>query len=710
LYSEDEYVRAKRARSVLCLPIVKRTKLVGALYLENNLTPRAFTSDRVSVLELVASQAAISLENARLYSDLQRSEAFLAQGQSISSTGSWGWSVRSGKISWSVVTFRIFEYDLTATPSIELLLRRVHPEDRALLQQVIDRASNEGTNFDTEYRLLMPDGRVKHLHVLAQAQQESSGHLEFVGAVTDITAAKQAEEKIRQSERELRQLLDNTPEHITEFGPDGSPLNNNRAALDYHGLTLEEWRRADLHRLLHPQDAERMRREQASRFLSGSSYEIEARLRRRDGQYRWFLFRFNPMLDEQGRLTRWYAAATDIEDRKQAEEKLQQSEAYLAEAQRLSHTGSWAWTTATGEIRYWSEECYRVLGFDPHGGQPLFETFFQRIHSDDRAKTRERLESARREKTEFELDSKIVHPGGETRDIRVVGHPVLSASGDLVEFVGTVIDVTERKWAEEEHARLEQRLRQAEKMEAVGRFAGGIAHDFNNILSGILAYGEMLFEEAPSDSPRKGHAQNVLTAANRGRALIEQILAYSRSQRGKRAPADIADVVAEALELVRGSLPANIRLEASPPESPLVVIGDATQLHQVVMNLCSNAIQAMSGGGMLGVALEAADLLAPRALSHGTLGSGRYVRLTVEDRGCGMDEATLSRIFEPFFTTKKIGRGTGLGLSTVYAIVADLGGAIDVKSAVNQGSTFAIYLPLGGDHFAVAVEAEDRRH
>ncbi len=253
-------------------------------------------------------------------------------------------------------------------------------------------------------------------------------------------------------------------------------------------------------------------------------------------------------------------------------------------------------------------------------------------------------------------------------------------------------DITERKLAQAERERLEQRLRQAEKMEAVGRLAGGVAHDFNNVLAGIFAFGEMLVEETPAGSPLKRYAQNVLIAATRGRALVEQILGYSRSQRGKRVPVDIAHVVAETLELVRGSLPANIRLEASAPESPLVVIGDATRLHQVVTNLCSNAIQAMSGGGTLRVALDAAGIEAGRALSHGTLGSGRYVRLSVEDSGSGMDEATLSRIFEPFFTTKEIGQGTGLGLALVHAIVTDSGGAIDVKSALKQGSTFTIYL------------------
>jgi PAS domain S-box-containing protein len=332
LYSEDEYVRQNRPRSVLCLPIVKQTKLVGALYLENNLTPCAFTSDRVAVLELLASQAAISLENAALYSDLQRSEGFLAQAQSISRTGSFGWSVLSGEIYWSEETYNIFDHNRAARPTLELVRQRIHPEDSDLAQQALERAINERTGFDIEHRLLMPDGRVKHIHVLAHALKTSSGNLEYVGAVTDLTTAKQAEAKIRQSERELRQVLDFSPQHIAEFGPHReSRLYTNKAALDYYGLTLEEWQRSDLKELLHPQDAERIKRESQNSFLTGSPYETEARLRRKDGKYRWFLFRLNPVLDEQGPITRWYAAGTDIDDRKQAEQRLQNENIALRE-------------------------------------------------------------------------------------------------------------------------------------------------------------------------------------------------------------------------------------------------------------------------------------------------------------------------------------------------------------------------------------------
>jgi formate hydrogenlyase transcriptional activator len=214
----------------------------------------------------------------------------------------------------------------------EFWFNRIHPEDRRTVQQVFERRESQKTNYQADYRIVLPDGTIKHLHVIGHPVLNQSGDLkEFVGTSMDVTDAKQAEAKIRQSERELRQLLDFTPMHITEFGPDGSPLYNNQAALDYHGLTVNEWKSADLHSLLHPQDAERVASDGAGKFLSGSPFEMEVRLKRKDGQYRWFFFRFNPIRDDQGRLTRWYAAATDVEDRKQAEQRLQNENVALRE-------------------------------------------------------------------------------------------------------------------------------------------------------------------------------------------------------------------------------------------------------------------------------------------------------------------------------------------------------------------------------------------
>jgi signal transduction histidine kinase len=261
-----------------------------------------------------------------------------------------------------------------------------------------------------------------------------------------------------------------------------------------------------------------------------------------------------------------------------------------------------------------------------------------------------------------------------------------------------------RRRAQAEQERLQGRLRQAEKMEAVGRLAGGIAHDFNNILGGILGYGEMLAEGAAEGSPQQRFARNLLVAANRARGLVEQILAYSRTQKVTRAPVDLGRIVRETLQVIRGSMPAGIALELKLPDAPLAVMGDPTQLHQVVMNLCTNAIHAMGEAGTLSVSLEPVDLEDELAFAQDALAPGRYLKLRVSDTGSGMDAATLARIYEPFFTTKEVGHGTGLGLSLVYGIVADSGGATHVTSKVGHGSDFEIYLPRTDASVAVKDE------
>jgi PAS domain S-box-containing protein len=314
------------------VPIVKQSKLVGVLYLENNLTPRAFTSDRVAVLELLASQAAISLENAGLYSDLQRNATLLAAAQSLSHTGCFGWSVASGEVYWSAETYNIFEHDPAVKPTLEMVLRRIHPDDRDFVRQTLDRASEARADFDLEYRWLMPNSSVKHLHVSACALTTSSGDLEFLGAATDVTAAKQAEEKIRQDADELRRITDAIPQLIVVLNPDGRTVYVNRVALEYTGLSIEELQaEGSRDHIFHPDDNESLREVRQNALLKGIPFETERRVLGKDGKYRWYLIRYNPFRDEQGRLVRWYATGTDIEDRKLAEQRLQNENIVLRE-------------------------------------------------------------------------------------------------------------------------------------------------------------------------------------------------------------------------------------------------------------------------------------------------------------------------------------------------------------------------------------------
>ena len=344
-----------------------------------------------------------------------------------------------------------------------------------------------------------------------------------------------------------------------------------------------------------------------------------------------------------------------------------------------------------GGILYASPAIERMFGYtmDELRGTEVMDL----IHPEQRENALKLRAELMRQPGKVSVDDvRVRHKDGSYRWIELTRKNLLHEPS-VRSVVFNFRDITERKQAEAEQQRLETRLRQAEKLEAVGRLAGGIAHDFNNILGGILGYAEMLAEKAPAGSPLKRYADNVLTGATRASGLVAQILSYSRSQRGKRAAVDLGRVVAETLELVRGSLPPGIRLESEFSSSEIYVVGDATQLHQVTMNLCTNAYHAMGDQGTLRIKLESEEVKAERPLAHSVLHTGTYARLTVEDTGSGMDEATLARIFEPFFTTKEVGKGTGLGLALVYGIVTDSGGAIDVASTPGRGSKFAIYLP-----------------
>jgi PAS domain S-box-containing protein len=291
------------------------------------------------VVEYVGTAADVT-ERWRAEDALWRSQAYLTEAQLLSHTGSFGWKPSTGEVLWSEETYRIYQYSPTAKPTVELVLERVHPEDRALAQQIIGRASQEEKDYEHEYRLLMPDGSVKYLHIMAHALRDESGSVEFVGAVMDVTAAKQAEERLRQSEAELRQLVDVIPQQVYVFDADFNPLFANRREREYTGLTPEEAQSKDaVAKIFHPDDLKRLEVLHERAIREAAPFELEARIRGKDGQYRWFLIRDNPLRDEQGHVLRWYGTRTDIEDRKRAEEALRQAQTELAHVTRIMTLG-----------------------------------------------------------------------------------------------------------------------------------------------------------------------------------------------------------------------------------------------------------------------------------------------------------------------------------------------------------------------------------
>ncbi len=258
----------------------------------------------------------------------------------------------------------------------------------------------------------------------------------------------------------------------------------------------------------------------------------------------------------------------------------------------------------------------------------------------------------------------------------------------------TLSDVSERKQAEEEKRNLEVQLRQSQKMEAVGTLAGGIAHDFNNILGSIIGYTNLALDDVPDDTIVNDNLKQVLIAGSRAKDLVRQILTFSRHDEQQKKPVEIASVVRETLILLRSSFPATIEIKQNIEADSSMILADSTQIHQVVMNLCTNALGAMGDTkGVLEVSLKDVDLKSDTVFSHKKLQAGQYIKLSVKDTGCGIDSAIMERIFEPFFTTKDVGEGTGMGLAVIHGIVENHGGTISIDSEVGVGTTFNVFFP-----------------
>ncbi len=383
----------------------------------------------------------------RAEDELRRSEAYLAEAQRLSLTGSFGWKVSSGELFWSKETYCIIGYEPGTKPTLEIVLQRVHPEDRAFVQQAFDQASRDGINVDFEHRFLLPDGAVKHVHVIAHAVKDASGSLEFVGAVSDVTAAKRAEEKLRQSERELQQLVDVVPQHIFVLNPDGSRVYSNQVAREYHGLSPEDPSADHLAMFVHPDEVESALAERRRLIARGSPYEMEVRLRGKDGQYRWFLIRGNPLRDEQGRIIRWYGTRTDIEDRKRAEEKLRQDE---RELRRITDAIPQAISVLApdGKLLYANEVVldYTGLRLDDVKADDFRTRLF---HPDDLERFRDERQQALLRGEPFEAELRARRKDGRYRWFLVRYNPFRDEHGNLIRWYATGIDIDDRKQAEE---------------------------------------------------------------------------------------------------------------------------------------------------------------------------------------------------------------------------------------------------------------------
>jgi PAS domain S-box-containing protein len=493
-------------------------------------------------------------------------------------------------------------------------------------------------------------------------------------------------ELLQRSERELREVIETIPSMAWSAAPDGSAEFFNGRWLAYAGLTADQAQGWGWTVAVHPDDLKVLVDYWQTIMVSGQPGEIEARLRRFDGVYRWFLFRATASLDDNGRIVKWYGTNTDIEERKSAEQALRRSEAYLAEAQRLTHTASWAYNPATEKALYWSDEMFRICGLDPQQGPPTSEAFLERVHPEDRESVAGTMRNAAREKTEYRVEHRIIHPNGTIKHTQAIGHPVLDHSGNVVEFVGSAVDITDVKHAEQERERLRQELANLahlNRVSTMGELTASLAHEIKQPIGAAVTNADACVRLLDRDQPdlpgAREAALEMAKDARRAAEIIDRVRSLYHKGSSQLETIEVNEVISEMVVMLQNEANRHsVTIRRDLAEGLPNVMADRVQLQQVLLNLMLNGIEAIRDtSGELTIKSK--------------VGDDSQLLISVTDTGVGLPTENAEQIFNPFFTTKS--QGTGLGLAITRSIVESHGGRIWATGNSGRGATFSFTLP-----------------
>jgi len=506
--------------------------------------------------------------------------------------------------------------------------------------------------------------------------------------VREITERQQAARDLFESRERLQRVIHNIPQYVFWKDRDLNYLGANALFARSAGLREPEEiiGKSDFE-LSWKQSAESYRAVDRAVIETGvPRLNYEEAQKRPDGSVRWLRTSKVPLLDNAGKIMGILGIYEDITQHKDAEDAHRQSEANLANAQRIAHLGSWEWRIIENKLHRSAEAC-RIVGLPAETSGGTYEGFLNTVHPADRAAVEKALQESLAQKGPYTSEHRVVRPDGSEREVREQGEVFCDDTGRPIRMVGTTLDITERK-------ALEAQFLQAQKMEAVGQLAGGVAHDYNNILTSTLLQLSLLLNDQSLPENAKISLRQLENEARRAAGLTRQLLLFSRQPVIEIKPLNLNAVLANLIKMLQRLLSKDIRLEFQSGDDPLWIEADPGMIEQVVINLCVNARDAMAPkGGRLTIdaRLVKLDAEAPRVNPEACRGS--FVCLSVADTGCGMDAETLKRSFEPFFTTKALGKGTGLGLATVYRITKKHRGWVEVASQLGKGTTFRIYFP-----------------
>ncbi len=567
-----------------------------------------------------------------------------------------------------------------------------------------DRVLNEGVPaaqrdgiWSGETALLHRDGREIPISQVIVAHRSPEGTVSFLSTIArDISERKRAEDALKKSEASIRAFMDAIPEPSFLMEADGTILVANGALARSLGTPLRQLIGVSAFDQLPPEVAEERRKRVARVLESGRLLQFED-----TNGGRHFINFVSPVAGAEGEVSRIAVFAIDITEEKRAELALRASEERLRAC--IEHTPNVAvqWYDSEGRILFWNRASERIFGWKAEEaiGKTLDRLILTPKETAVFVETLKEIQAKGRPVGPAEYHFRR-RDGSEGVSLSTMFAIPFLDGGPC--FVCMDVDLTERKRAEEERIRLEARLRDSQKMEAIGKLAGGIAHDFNNVLTAISGNARLAGTDLPAGHPVQVSLAEIAKATTRAANMVRQILAFSRHQEAELKVIHIRPVIEEAVNLLRATMPAMIEIRAELGRDLPPVLAEATQIHQVLMNLGVNARDAMRPtGGVIEILLAALDVDGETSRLNADLHTGRYVLLSVSDTGCGMDPATLGRVFDPFFTTKAAGEGTGLGLASVHGIVMSHGGAISVRSAPGEGTTFDLYFP------ACAAEPDD---
>ena len=590
-------------------------------------------------------------------------------------------------------------HTMTATGGVEFVSRRildflgktleelnewdrlVHPDDRSRVVNGWTHSVVTGEPYDVEHRVLCADGTYRWLQSRGLPLRDINGNIvRWHNLLTDIDDRKRAEEALRESERESRLIVDTIPGLVATLSPAGEVAAVNPQVVAYCGQPLEAMREWGTNGTVHVEDLPHVARAFEQGITSGEPYDFEARIRRHDGDYRWFQVRGLPLRDTSDRIVRWYVLLTDIDDRKRVEDDLRRAHDHLTEAQRLSQTGSFTADLERDE-HYWSDQFYRICEFEP-GSTVTFQRLGDIVHPED-APLYEGAIGRAMAGTDPDFYFRIVTARGVVKHLRGFAHRIT----DRPVFVGAVQDVTASKAAQDALNRAGAELAHVSRVTTLSALTASIAHEVNQPLSGIITNAStclrMLAGNPPDVSGALETARRTIRDGNRAADVIARLRALFSGGEFALEPLDLTDAVREVIALSSNDLQRNrIILQPELANDLPIIAGDRIQLQQVILNLLRNAADAMA---------DVHDR--PRHLLIRTerdVGDG--VRVTVRDVGVGLSPQSMDSLFDAFYTTKSGGMGIGLFVSR--SIIVRHQGRIWAEANDGPGATFSFSIPL----------------